>query len=294
MYRLFKTTSSTGEIPMRRNGRTAFLILSAALCLALAAFTPARADYFTILRVNPPAAPDAKTDKIKVDIAFGCPFAQTAADMDPLQMFAALRYPEKEGGQIQRVELLDRLKPYKYLGQNAWTSEFSFPGPGLYQFVLETRPYWEEERGAFIQQFAQILVPALGCEYGWELPAGLKIEIAPLTRPFGLNAPALFTGRVLHDGKPLPDAAVYIEYLNEDRRAAPSPHHRTQVVRSAENGIFSFVCPYPGWWGFAARIKGDPLKGSDGQPKESELSGVLWIHVDPPAAPSTKKKGAAR
>ncbi len=270
---------------MPRVGR--FLLpLLCLLCLPLSAY----ADYFTILTVDPPLVSDAKTDHLDVRVAFGQPFAQTAVDMDPLQMFAVIRYPAKENEQSKRFELLDRLKPGKYLGKGAWAAEIPVPDAGLYQLVVETRPYWEEKRGVFIQQFAQSFVPVLGIERGWEIPVGLKLEILPLTRPFGLNSPALFTGRVLLDGKPMPGAMVRIEYLNEDKRAAQSPYHNTQAVLGDESGVFSFVCPYAGWWGFAALTKGDPLKNPEGLLKETELSGVLWIRIDSPAPPQKKKE----
>ncbi|MDR0238670.1 MAG: DUF4198 domain-containing protein [Deltaproteobacteria bacterium] len=265
-------------------------LLPALLWLLLAA-SPACAEYFTILRANPPLVSDQNCKEINVSIAFGHPFAQTAADMDLVQMFAAIKYPAKKDGQSIRHEFLDTLKPGKYLKKNAWAATIPLPEPGLYQLVLETRPYWEETQGIFLQQFAQTLVPVQGCEHGWEIPVGLKLEILPLTRPFGLMAPALFTGRVLFDGKILPDTPVRIEYLNEDKRAVPSTYHQTQRVRTDEYGIFSFVCPHPGWWGFAAVTQGAPLKGSDGQPKNTELSGVLWIYIDPPALPKKKQTG---
>jgi uncharacterized GH25 family protein len=223
--------------------------------------------------------------ELHVSIAFGHPFAQQAADMDLVQMFAAIRYPLEAGGQTIRREFLDTLRPAKYLKKNAWAGTVPLPDPGLYQLVLETRPYWEEKQGIFLQQFAQMLVPVQGYEYGWEIPVGLKLEILPLTRPFGLTAPALFTGRVLLDGKILPDTPVPIEYLNMDKRTVPSPYHQTQRLRTNEHGIFSFVCPHPGWWGFAAVTAGDPLKGPDGQSTDTELSGVLWMYVDPPSGP---------
>ena len=271
--------------------RTARPLLPALLLLLLAAY-PACAEYFAILRADPPQVNDDKCKALNIAIAFGHPFGQTAADMDLVQMFAAIQYPLEPGGQSVRREFLDTLKPAKYLKKDAWAGTIPLPDPGLYQLVLETRPYWEEKQGVFLQQFAQILVPVQGCEYGWEIPVGLKLEILPLTRPFGLTAPALFTGRVLLDGKILSDTPVRIEYLNEDKRLAPSPHHQTQRVRTDERGVFSFVCPHPGWWGLAAVTSGDPLKGSDGKPKNTELSGVLWLYVDPPALP--KKKQAAR
>ena len=265
--------------------------LISALLWVLPAASPACAEYFTILRANPPSVSDQKYKEISVSIAFGHPFAQTATDMDLLQMFAAVKYPPKKDGQTSRHEFLDTLVPAKYLKKNSWAGTIPLQDPGLYQLVLETRPLWEEAQGVFLQQFAQTIVPVLGCEHGWEIPVGLKLEILPLTRPFGLTAPALFTGRVLFDGKILPDAPVRIEYLNEDKRTVPSAYHQTQRLRTDEHGLFSFVCPHPGWWGFAAVTKGDPLKGADGQPKNTELSGVLWIYIDPPLVPKKKQSG---
>jgi len=264
-------------------------ILFSALLPILLTANLAYAEYFAILRANPPLVSDSKLTEFNVSIAFGHPFAQTAVDMDLVQMFAAIKYPLKEDGQTIRREFLDILKPVDYLKKKAWAATIPLPDPGLYQLVMETRPYWEETQGIFLQQFAQMLVPVQGYEHGWEIPVGLKLEILPLTRPFGLIAPALFTGRVLLDGKILPDTQVRIEYLNEDIQTVPSPYHQTQRVRTDERGIFSFVCPHPGWWGFAAVTKGDPLKGSDGQPKNTELSGVLWMYIDPPAAPKKKQ-----
>jgi len=262
-----------------------------ALVWLLLAASPVCAEYFTILRATPPLVSDQKCKEISVSIAFGQPFAQTATDMDLVQMFAAIKYPAQKDGQIIRHEFLDTIKPAKYLKKNAWAATIPLPEPGLYQLVLETRPYWEETQGIFLQQFAQTLVPVRGCEHGWDTPVGLKLEILPLTRPFGLMAPALFTGRVLLDDKMLPDTLVRIEYLNEDKRAVPSPYHQTQHVRTDEHGVFSFVCPHSGWWGFAAVTMGDPLKGSDGQLKSTELSGVLWIYIDPPVIPKKRQAG---
>jgi len=264
--------------------------LFSAVVLMLLAAHPACAELFTILRADPPLVSDPKSKELHVSIAFGHPFEQTATDMDLVQMFTAIKYSAKGEEQGTRREFLDILKATKYLKKNAWTATIPLPDPGLYQIVVETRPYWEETQGVFLQQFAQTFVPVRGYEYGWELPVGLKLEILPLTRPFGLIAPALFTGRVLLDGKNLPDTPIRIEYLNEDKRTVPSTYHQTQRTITDEHGVFSFVCPHPGWWGFAAVTKGDdPLKGPDGQAKATELSGVLWLHIDPAEPPKKKQ-----
>ena len=268
------------------------LMFCTLILVALAGHSAALADHFAVLRPSPHMVTDSDASKVDISIAFAQPSAQIGHDMDTLQMFAVLRYPAQPGDQIIRHDLLENLEEAKYLDKKSWRTEIDMSEPGMYQLVLETRPYWEEQRGVFIQQFAQALVPVLGAQHGWESPVGLKMEILPLTRPFGMVAPALFTGRILREGQTLPNTLVHIEYLNEDGRIEQSPYHQTQSVRSNEQGLFSFVCPYPGWWGFAAVTGGDPLKGPDGQAKRTELSGVLWLKVDPQPeiAPKSQKK----
>jgi cobalt/nickel transport protein len=53
------------------------------------------------------------------------------------------------------------------------------------------------------------------------------------------------------------------------------------VVRTDDNGIFTFTCPRTGWWGFAALLEGDKtVKGPDGKEKDMEMGAVLWTYMD--------------
>ena len=123
---------------------------------------------------------------------------------------------------------------------------------------------------------------AFGDDTGWDLPLGLTTEIVPLLRPFGNYAGNSFTGQVLLKGKPVPDCEVEVELYNRDGKVkAPSEYHITQVIKTDSNGVFTFTCPLPGWWGFAALNSADyTLKGPNGMDKEVELGAVLWIYFD--------------
>ena len=75
-----------------------------------------------------------------------------------------------------------------------------------------------------------------------------------------------------------------MELYNEGNQLqAPSDYHVTQVVRADHNGVFSFTCPRPGWWGFAALSEAAyKIKDPDGNDKDVEIGAVLWVYMDQP------------
>ena len=146
---------------------------------------------------------------------------------------------------------------------------------------MEPEPYWEPAEDVFIVHHTKTAVSAYGGDQGWDTPLGLKTEIVPLLRPFGNYAGNTFTGKVLVDNKPQPGVAVEVELYNQDGWVASSDAHITQVVNTDDNGIFSFTCPLPGWWGFAALTEADfSLKADDGKEKRVELGAVIWVYFD--------------
>ncbi len=110
----------------------------------------------------------------------------------------------------------------------------------------------------------------------WNKPLGLKTEIVPLTRPFGNYAGNVFQGIVMLDGKPAPYTRVEVGYYNKDgKRHAPNDRMVTQEVMADGNGVFTFACPWKGWWGFAGlNADAKPYKG-----RELELGAVIWVEM---------------
>lgn len=80
----------------------------------------------------------------------------------------------------------------------------------------------------------------------------------------------------------MPGAEVEVEFYNEGNvLKAPSDYHITQVITADPNGVFSFTCPMPGWWGFAALSEADyTIKDPEGNDKDVEIGAVLWIYMD--------------
>ena len=112
-----------------------------------------------------------------------------------------------------------------------------------------------------------------------DAPLGLKTEIVPLTRPFGNYAGNVFQGQVLVDGKPAPGCMVEVETYNQDGRIKPvDDYYVTQVVKADPQGIFTFVVPAAGWWGFAALNTAADTMDYQGKAKDVELGAVLWVN----------------
>lgn len=211
------------------------------------------------------------------------PWDLTGHNMEMPQLFAALYYPENfEPGKMQPElrNLLGDVEEIRYLNKKAWGANVDMEQPGLYQFLLETRPWWDEKAEKYLVQQVKVVAPSGNGAKGWATAFGQSFEILPLTRPFGLTAPALFSARVLLDGKPLADLPVHMGRLNMDNARVNSRWQKELEARSDANGQFAFTLSAPGWWYCAAEIPGAPLKGPDGEMRDVARSTVFWLYVD--------------
>ena len=188
-----------------------------------------------------------------------------------------LARPAKFGVVANGVEtdLQDTLISQKIDGSTTWKTNYRIKRPGLYVFYMEPQPYWEPAEDSYIVHYTKTVVAAYGEDEGWSKPIGLKTEIVPLSRPFGLYAGNVFQGVVLVNGKPVPHAEVEVEYFNRDGNyTAPTDYMVTQTIKADSSGVFTYSAPKAGWWGFAAlstdnrRIEG----------KNVEIGAVLWVN----------------
>ena len=115
-------------------------------------------------------------------------------------------------------------------------------------------------------------------EVGWDEEIGLKTEIIPLSRPYGLWTGNVFQGIVKVNGKPVPFSEVEIEYYNQENEIdLPAEPMITQVVKADENGVFTYSMPKAGWWGFAALNEDVKTMRYNGEEKSIEIGAVLWV-----------------
>ncbi len=177
----------------------------------------------------------------------------------------------------KKESLMPLLKQKKVDGKSAWDFSYTFKKPGDYIFTVTPDYYFEPAEETFIQHITKVVVNGFGMEEGWDAPLGLKAEIVPLTRPYGLWKGNVFTGQVLYKGKPVAGAEVEVELFNTKKLHAPTDAHITQVVKADKNGVFSYAMPYDGWWGFAALIEDDVTIKKDGKAYPVELGALIWV-----------------
>lgn len=211
--------------------------------------------------------------EITLSLKFIHPFEGHYMEMKRPRAFGVLVGGKKE-------DLLPELKEKKVEGASAWEAAYEVRRPGDHVFYMEPEPYWEPSEETFIVHYAKVVVNALGLEEGWDFEAGLECEILPLTRPYGLWAGNVFQGVVKSGGRPVPNAAVEVEYLNEGGGVkAPKEPYVTQVLKADGNGVFTYAMPKAGWWGFAALLRADRKIPRGGREYPVETGAVLWVRT---------------
>lgn len=239
-----------------------------ACVMVLFAATAASAHFGMLI----PDADELTQDKrtVNMTLSFSHPFEMVGMELEkPAEFFTVANNDE-------RVDLLGSLKETKVMGHTAWKTSYTPKSPGMYAFVFDPVPYKEDAENNYIRHITKVVVDAYGEGEEWNKPLGLKTEIVPLTRPFGNYAGNVFQGIVMLDGKPAPYTRVEVEYYNKDKkRTAPNDRMVTQEVISDGNGVFTFACPWKGWWGFAGlNADSKPYKG-----RELELGAVIWVEM---------------
>ncbi len=212
---------------------------------------------------------------VELTLSFSHPFELIGMDLEKPEKF----YVVTDG---KKTDLLGTLSAARVMDHAAWQTNYRVKRPGVYQFVMEPKAYWEPAEDLSIIHYTKTIVAAFGADEGWDEPVGLPTEIVPLLRPFGNYAGNSFSGRVLMGGKAVAGAEVEVELYNrDDTLVAPDDYHITQVIKADENGVFTFTCPRSGWWGFAALNMAEyTLKNPEGKEKEVELGAILWLYLD--------------
>ncbi|HIC87051.1 MAG TPA: DUF4198 domain-containing protein [Aquificae bacterium] len=234
--------------------------------------------HFIVLKPNKDIVENPSDKRLKIICKFTHPM-QGYPNMD----FEIEKFGVYVNGKEEKLNFKTRWirafpKSDKYV--RMYLANYKIKKPGVYQFFVIPKPYWEAEEGKFIKQITKVYLQAFGLEEGWDKPIGLKAEIVPLTRPFGLWEGNTFKGRAFINGKPAKNVKVEIEYLNPNFKSIklPASVFITQVVKTDENGYFEYTIPWAGWWGFSVIGKDGNItyKGHSGP---VELDAVLWIRA---------------
>jgi len=241
-----------------------------ALALLLAPMNVGMAHFGLILPDKAMVVQGDNTD-LNLTLAFLHPFEQKGMTMAKPRAFGVKVGKDK-------IDLLGSLQETKVLDQPAWQTTYALKKPGVYAFYVDPTPYWEPAEEKFIVHQTKTYVAALGDEEHWDQEVGLKAEIIPLTRPFGLYAGNVFQGLVKFKGKPAANCDVEIEFWNDGKKvSAPNDYFVAQVVKTDKNGVFTFAPPAAGWWGFAALNEEKDAILHEGKKRTAEYGAVLWV-----------------
>lgn len=224
----------------------------------------AQAHFLTFIP-NKDVIEEQKDAKLVFDISFIHPFEQTGMTLEKPELFSNQSKTNIELTQTKKFE------------HTAWKANYTLKTPGIYQFFVQPKPYFESSEEKFISHVPKIIINAFGLEEGWDKPIGLKYEIIPMVKPFALYAGNSFQGVVLHNGKPASNVEVEVELNNDFGLKAPTSAHITQVVKTNANGEFSFVMNHKGWWGFAALIVEGELQHTNGKKYPVENGALIWV-----------------
>ncbi len=212
--------------------------------------------------------------KINMQLSFSHPFEMIGMPLEKPKQY----YLIKNG---KPTNLLPGLNEAKVMDHLAWKHDILIKRPGIFTFVMEPQPYWEPAEDCFIIHYTKTIVAAFGDDEGWGQELGLKTEIVPLSKPFGLYKGNLFQGIVKLNGIAVPYAQVEIEYYNEKSEVhAPTDYMIAQTIKADQNGVFSYAVPASGWWGFAALNISDKKMKYEGVDKDIELGAVIWVKFD--------------
>ncbi|MBE0490993.1 MAG: DUF4198 domain-containing protein [Sulfurospirillum sp.] len=229
--------------------------------------------HFQVLLPSSAIITDQNNAKITLLYEFTHPFQQMRMQMQkPFRL--GVFYDGKS------YDMLPTIQEVKKDGYTTWINEFHFMAPAVYQFFVDPKPSFEPAEEKFIHHQTKVIIDAFESGENWDVPIGLKAEIIPLTRPYGLYSGNIFSAKVLYKGKVASGVNVEVELYNTEGYKAASNLHVTQVMKTDANGIFHFVMPKAGWWGFAALIEDDEMITKQDKKYPVELGAVLWIYAN--------------
>jgi len=251
------------------------IFISFLMVLILGVFTPTIA-HFQMIIPSDEIVSSAKKRKIGLELVFTHPFLQIALNLEKPLAFGVWT----AGKTTHLLDTLEKNSSEDRVGEtiSSFKTQYKIKKPGDHIFFVQPQPYWEESESIFIVHYTKTVVNAFGVEEGWDHELGLKAEIIPLTRPYGLWVGNIFQGIVKLNGLTVPFATVEVEYYNKQGEvSAPSDPFITQVVKTDANGVFTYAMPREGWWGFAALLDDGETMQHKGKAYPVESGAVLWV-----------------
>ncbi len=255
------------------------------LALVLISAHPAQA-YFLVLTQENGHGYATVGQEVRWFLFRGEPFQGIVRDLLPPKAFMALPNGKKEPVALSIVNVKDYATGKERRG---YRPHYTPTQKGDYYLCLVSQPAFVQEVGEVWQEFTKVPLH-VAVETSWPKPVGLKAEIIPLTRPYGLEAGAVFRGQVLYQGKPVKDALVQFTYyhgyflpqkdLPKQQGGDTDLARMYPSVRTDTEGLFTVYLNKAGWWLISARLpQGYTTLG--GQRFPLILRASIWLYVWP-------------
>jgi cobalt/nickel transport protein len=236
------------------------LVPALTACLAGAALA-----HFPLLLPDRPQAELGKPSLL--ELGYGHPFeAERGAARRPL----AFRVHPPAGAP---VDLTAALEPTGTDATRGWRASYVPAQRGDHLVEVEGAP--AEHEGRLERDWVKLVLHVPAVQAGWDRVLGRPLELAPLTRPYGLPVGATFRALVLRDGKPLAGALVEVERKNDAPPAELPPEpFVTRVEKADPQGAVAVTLDAPGWWVLVASAERPGAEGG------AELHrAALWVFV---------------
>jgi cobalt/nickel transport protein len=254
---------------------------------ALIAFVPPARAHFNMLLPRVPSA--KKGEGVDFVYQWGHPFEHQLFDAPaPESLFVLL----PDG---RRTDLLGKLEKISVAGDGdksvtAYRLRFVPEERGDYQFVLRTPPIWMEEEGEFFQDTVKVVLH-VQAQKNWAALTGEPFELAPLSRPYGLQPGMVFQVRIHRRPSGTESVAppltrpVEIERYNvRPPKELPADEQVTRTAFPDGNGVVTASLMEAGWWCLTA-ISNGGTREHDGKARPVLERSTFWVFVDDKPAP---------
>ena len=170
---------------------------------------------------------------------------------------------------------------------------------GDYVFVAVSPRIWMEEDKDFIQDTVKVVLH-VQAQKGWDGHAG-KLELVPLTRPYGLVPGMVFQAEMVDlvrafkvgAAHPLAHALAEVELYNpKPPEKLPPEEHITRTVKLDRQAKLVTTLTDPGWWSLTVTSPHGEAHEAGGKKGQVRFRSTMWVFVDepPPSAEGKSKK----
>ena len=204
----------------------------------------------------PDAASVKKDQEVTFTFQFGHPFEHQLFDAAAPKSLVVVA-PDGE-----KTDLLKKLAKVEVKGDKgkkvtAYQFKYKPARRGDHIFVLVTNPVYMAEDKDFIQDTVKVILH-VQAEKGWDMDTG-RLELVPLTRPYGLQPGMVFQAEILDrtvatlthplKANPLTGATAEVERYNPAPPAKLPPEEQiTRTVKLDRLGKLTTTLTDAGWW----------------------------------------------